>query len=223
MKKFNIKKVSLAAAALGLAAGGASLLAINQANASTGTQTQQSQSNNTEQNQSNTGTASINLSQEDAVNKFYEKYGSKSIKEIELEQKKNSYVYEIEGFDSQNEYKVKIDASNGNILKAESEKLDSDDEAQALDLNNMMTREQATQLAQTQVSGQPVEWSLEMDDDQPIWKVEFEDGGKKTEVEIDAKNQKIIKTETEDDEKDHNKDYEKEKNDSQEHQNTDED
>lgn len=34
MKKFNIKKVSLAAAALGLAAGGASLLAINQANAS---------------------------------------------------------------------------------------------------------------------------------------------------------------------------------------------
>lgn len=206
MKKFNIKKLSLAAAALGLAVGGASLVAINQANASTGAQdTQQSQNNNTEQSQNTTGTASINLSQEDAINKFNEKYGSKSIKEIELEQKKNSYVYEVEGFDSQNEYKVKIDASNGNILKAKSEKLDSDDKEQALDLNNVMTREQATQLAQTQVTGQPVEWSLEMDDNQPIWKVEFENGDKDIKVKIDARNQKILKVKTEDDKKDHDK------------------
>ena len=66
----NIKRLSLGAAVLGLALGGTSLSLINQAQASTGGQS------STEQTQTSN---SINLSQNDAIDKFNEKYGSKSI------------------------------------------------------------------------------------------------------------------------------------------------
>lgn len=191
----NIKRLSLGAAVLGLALGGTSLTLINQAQASTGGQaTKQTQTSN-----------SINLSQSDAINKFNEKYGSKSIKEIELKNKKNKYIYEVEGFDSEKEYKVKIDASSGKILKAKSENLDADDKEEALDLNGLISRSEATKLAQTKASGKAVKWSLEMDDQQPVWKVELKDGNKETEVKIDAKSQKILKTKTDEDKKDSEK------------------
>nr|WP_232457442.1 MULTISPECIES: PepSY domain-containing protein [Lactobacillus] len=133
----NIKRLSVGAAVLGLALGGTSLTLINQAQASTGGQAaEQTQTSN-----------SINLSQSDAINKFNEKYGSKSIKGIELKNKKNKYIYEVEGFDSEKEYKVKIDASSGNILKAKSENLDADDKEDALDLNGLISRSEATKLA----------------------------------------------------------------------------
>ena len=194
----NIKRLSLGAAVLGLALGGTSLTLINQAQASTGGQaTEQTQTSN-----------SINLSQSDAINKFNEKYGSKSIKGIELKNKKNKYIYEVEGFDSEKEYKVKIDASSGKILKAKSENLDADDKEEALDLNGLISRSEATKLAQTKASGKAIKWSLEMDDQQPVWEVELKDGNKETEVKIDAKSQKILKTKTDEDKKD-KKDSEK--------------
>ncbi len=77
--KTNIKRLSLAAAALGLVMGGTSLTLINQVHASTGAQTTQQTKN-----------ATINISQSDAINKFNEKFGSKSIKEIEVRQTKIS-------------------------------------------------------------------------------------------------------------------------------------
>lgn len=191
----NIKRLSLGAAVLGLALGGTSLTLINQAQASTGGQaTAQTQASN-----------SINLSQSDAINKFNEKYGSKSIKEIELKNKKNKYIYEVEGFDLEKEYKVKIDASSGKILKAKSENLDAADKEEALDLNGLISRSEATKLAQTKASGKAVKWSLEMDDQQPVWEVELKDGNKETEVKIDAKSQKILKTKTDEDKKDSEK------------------
>ena len=194
----NIKRLSLGAAVLGLALGGTSLTLINQAQASTGGQaTKQTQTYN-----------SINFSQSDAINKFNEKNGSKSIMGIELKNKKNKYIYEVEGFDSEKEYKVKIDASSGEILKAKSENLDADDKEEALDLNGLISRSEATKLAQTKASGKAVKWSLEMDDKQPVWEVELKDGNKETEVKIDAKSQKILRTKTDGDKKD-KKDSEK--------------
>ena len=47
-----------------------------------------------------------------------------------------------------------------------------------------------------------------MDDKRPVWKVELKDGNKETEVKIDAKSQKILRTKTDGDRKD-KKDSEK--------------
>ena len=41
-----------------------------------------------------------------------------------------------------------------------------------------------------------------MDDKRPVWKVELKDGNKETEVKIDAKSQKILRTNTDGDKKD---------------------
>lgn len=95
----NIKRLSLGAAVLGLALGGTSLSLINQAQASTGGQS------STEQTQTSN---SINLSQNDAIDKFNEKYGSKSIKEIELKNKKNKYIYEVEVLIQKKNIKLKL-------------------------------------------------------------------------------------------------------------------
>ncbi|WP_223658440.1 PepSY domain-containing protein [Lactobacillus johnsonii] len=65
-----------------------------------------------------------------------------------------------------------------------------------------MSRSEATKLAQTKASGKAVKWSLEMDDKQPVWEVELRDGNKETEVKIDAKSQKILRTKTDGDKKD---------------------
>ena len=97
------------------------------------------------------------------------------------------------------------DASSGKILKAKSENLDADDKEEALDLNGLISRSEATKLAQTKASGKAVKWSLEMDDQQPVWEVELKDGNKETEVKIDAKSQKILKTKTDEDKKDSEK------------------
>lgn len=194
--KRNIKRLSLAAAALGLAIGGTGLTLISYAHASTGAQ-------NTQQEKS---TASLNISQSDAINKFNERYGSKSLKEIELKHKNNKYIYEIEGFDSAKEYEVKIDATTGKILKAKSEKFDENGKEDALDLNELINRDDATQIAQSKVPGQAVKWSLEMDDKQPVWEVELKDGKKEAQIKIDAKTQKILKTEVDDD---HDEKYDK--------------
>lgn len=191
--KANMKKISLIAATLGLAIGGTSLGLMHQAKASTGNTASEQTSEN----------AAVNISQTDAVNKFNERFGSKSIEEIELKHKKNRYVYEIEGFDATKEYKIKIDANNGNVLKADSESRDSDDHESALDLNNLISRQQATQIAQSKAAGNVEEWSLEMKKDRPVWNIELKNGHAETEVEIDAKTQSILKIKNDDNHKKH--------------------
>lgn len=214
MKKSTMKKFSLAAVVLGLTVGGAGVL-INQANASTGAADTQTGQNN------NQKISSINLSQTDAINKFNEKFGSVSIEEIKLEAQNGKYIYEIEGFDSQNEYKAKIDASSGNIIKSKTEELDADDKKEALDIGNLIDRDQAMQIAQQSAQDQPVKWTLEKDNGKAIWEIEFENGNKETEVEVDASSQKVLKSETDDHDKnmkhdkddDHNRDEKHDKDD----------
>lgn len=50
-------------------------------------------------------------------NKYIEKYPGTKIKEIELESKYGFYVYEIEGYDDENKYELKVHPKSGDILK----------------------------------------------------------------------------------------------------------
>lgn len=141
----------------------------------------------------------IKLNEKQAVAKFKQKYAKAKISEISLEKHLNHYQYEISGFDSQKEYSAKIDAQTGKLSAAKTEKLDADDHETAIKLNQVISRQKANQLAEKAAkSGQGREWTLETDDGQTIWQVDVVDGHQKTEVKINAVNQKVISIETDD-------------------------
>lgn len=143
----------------------------------------------------------IKLNEKQAVAKFKQKYAKAKISEISLEKHLNryQYEYEISGFDSQKEYSAKIDAQTGKLSAAKTEKLDADDHETAIKLNQVISRQKANQLAEKAAkSGQGREWTLETDDGQTIWQVDVVDGHQKTEVKINAINQKVISVETDD-------------------------
>ena len=141
----------------------------------------------------------IKLNEKQAVAKFKQKYAKAKISEISLEKHLNHYQYEISGFDSQKEYSAKIDAQTGKLSAAKTEKLDADDHETAIKLNQVISLQKANQLAEKAAkSGQGREWTLETDHGQTIWQVDVVDGHQKTEVKINAVNQKVISTETDD-------------------------
>lgn len=149
------------------------------------------------QNETKLKRAKIDLSQKDALDKFDAKYPNKQIKSIDLKQKNGTYVYEIDGFDKTNEYTATIDADNGKVLHLHSEKLDVDDHHQkALDLNSVISRDEATKIAEKHADGVSKEWNLELDEDdgKAYWDVEVSDGTKSTEVKINATNKDVIRT-----------------------------
>lgn len=149
------------------------------------------------QNETKLKRAKIDLSQKDALDKFDAKYPNKQIKSIDLKQENGTYVYEIDGFDKTNEYTATIDADNGKVLQSHSEKLDVDDRHQkALDLNSVISRDEATKIAEKHADGVSKEWNLELDEDdsKAYWDVEVSDGTKSTEVKINATNKDVVKT-----------------------------
>ncbi|MBN6049826.1 PepSY domain-containing protein [Lactobacillus helveticus] len=149
------------------------------------------------QNETKLKRAKIDLSQKDALDKFDAKYPNKQIKSIDLKQENGTYVYEIDGFDKTNEYTATIDADNGKVLQSHSEKLDVDDLHQkALDLNSVISRDEATKIAEKHADGVSKEWNLELDEDdgKAYWDVEVSDGTKSTEVKINATNKDVVKT-----------------------------
>ncbi|WP_193699396.1 PepSY domain-containing protein [Lactobacillus helveticus] len=149
------------------------------------------------QNETKLKRAKIDLSQKDALDKFDAKYPTKQIKSIDLKQENGTYVYEIDGFDNTNEYTATIDADNGKVLQSHSEKLDVDDRHQkALDLNSVISRDEATKIAEKHADGVSKEWNLELDEDdgKAYWDVEVSDGTKSTEVKINATNKDVVKT-----------------------------
>lgn len=144
----------------------------------------------------------IKLTQQEALDKFNGQFKNKHIKSIDLKLEGNQYVYEIDGFDSTHEYTAEVNAETGQISRARSEKLDMDDknEQKALNLNSVISRDEASKIAEKHVKGTSQEWHLEMDDDngKAYWDVEVSDGSKVTEVKIDAHSKAVVTTDHDD-------------------------
>lgn len=143
----------------------------------------------------------IKLSQQEAIDKFHQQFSGKQLKSIELNREGKHYLYEIEGFDSNNEYSVNINAETGQIGHVHSEKLDHDDRNQkALDLKGTISRDDASRIAEEHVKGTSKEWKLEQDEDtgKTYWEVKVKNGHQETEVKINAHTKEVISTEHDD-------------------------
>lgn len=68
----------------------------------------------------------IEVSIQEAFDRFMEKFPESNINEVELEYKHNSYEYKIEGYGDRTQYELKIDAYSGDILDEEREREDDE-------------------------------------------------------------------------------------------------
>ena len=143
----------------------------------------------------------IKLSQQEAIDKFHQQFSGKQLKSIELNREGKHYLYEIEGFDSNNEYSVNINAETGQIGHVHSEQLDHDDRNQkALDFKGTISRDDASRIAEEHIKGTSEEWKLEQDEDtgKTYWEVKVKNGHQETEVKINAHTKEVISTEHDD-------------------------
>lgn len=143
----------------------------------------------------------IKLSQQEAIDKFHQQFSGKQLKSIELNREGKHYLYEIEGFDSNNEYSVNINAETGQIGHVHSEKLDHDDRNQkALNFKGTISRDDASRIAEEHIKGTSEEWKLEQDEDtgKTYWEVKVKNGHQETEVKINAHTKEVISTEHDD-------------------------
>lgn len=146
-----------------------------------------------------TQSSNIKVSQSEAVAKFNKKFANSKIKAIDLQADGSKYIYQIEGFDSKSEHELTIDAETGKEIHTHSENLDLDERHQTgLDLDKVISRTEASKIAESRAKGTAIEWNLELDDGQPIWDVTVKNGRHHTEVKINAETKHVIESEYDD-------------------------
>ena len=150
-------------------------------------------------------TSAVAVSLEKVTTAFEKKYPEAKITSLQLDTDFGRYFYEIEGVDQQKEYRVEVNAETGEFTKEKVETLDADEQngvkmqEEALDLTNIISREQATTLAEKEAKvGQATDWKLEKELGITYWEVKVKEGQQKIEVKIDAHSGKILTTERDD-------------------------
>lgn len=150
-------------------------------------------------------TTAVAVSLEKVTTAFEKKYPEAKITSLQLDTDFGRYFYEIEGVDKQKEYQVEVNAETGEFTKEKVETLDADEQngvkmqEEALDLTNIISREQATTLAEKEAKvGQATDWKLEKELGITYWEVKVKEGQQKIEVKIDAHSGKILTTERDD-------------------------
>lgn len=111
----------------------------------------------------------------DAIDLFYDTFGSQdiNIEEIEFDSDGNRYYYEFEGWDGEYEYELEIDAETGELLQQEME-LDSETD-DILDLDGIITPQEAMSIAlEAAGDGYVEEWELEVEDGRTIYDIDIE-------------------------------------------------
>ena len=147
-------------------------------------------------------TSAVAVSLEKVTTAFEKKYPEAKITSLQLDTDFGRYFYEIEGVDQQKEYQVEVNAETGEFTKEKVETLDADEQngvkmqEEALDLTNIISREQATTLAEKEAKvGQATDWKLEKELGITYWEVKVKEGQQKIEVKIDAHSGEILTTE----------------------------
>lgn len=123
------------------------------------------------------------VSLDDAIDMFYETFGSDAnIEEIQFDRDNGRFVYEMDGWDGEYEYELDIDAETGDVVKQEQD--DDDDSDDALDLDGIITPQEAMDVAlEASGSGYVEEWTLEVEDGRTLYEVDVQEGD---DQEIDA-------------------------------------
>lgn len=162
----------------------------NTDNKDQGNTTNNQDENDTTANQDNTADkadANIAITPADAIMKFNEKYPDVKIDEFSFGKENRTFVYEISGFDDKSEYEFEVDATDGTILKDNTEKDNTaDNTAINLDLIN-----EIQPLIDNSINEAGSDYHLDS------YSVEFEKNGNFNKLDIELENSKGLDIEFE--------------------------
>ncbi|SEI96286.1 Peptidase propeptide and YPEB domain-containing protein [Bhargavaea ginsengi] len=153
------------------------------------------------------------ISADQATTIALEAAGGGEVREMELDRDDREYEFEIWG--ESGEVDVKVDAKSGDVLKAEHDDQDDDrddrddhdhdhdhddDDRQAAP-DNLISQEEAIQIAKGKAGSAAKVIEAELDEDDGRWHYELElrDGRHEYEVDIDAENGNVINFEKDED------------------------
>lgn len=131
------------------------------------------------------------VSFDQAVQTFHDTFGENAnINEINLDSDRNAYEYNILGWDDTNEYDIEIDAETGDIKEQDTEAENDNDQDGILDLDNIITPQEAMDTAAQDAGSDYVEdWKLEIDDGLTVYEIGLENDN---DVKIDATTGDIV-------------------------------
>lgn len=138
----------------------------------------------------------FDLSLEDAVDVFQDKYGDMDVYAVELTTENQVYQYEIKGQKDNTEYKAHIHADNGDILDEKEE--DDDDQHMTIDFGQLITPKEAMDKTLDEVDDGAfvTSWELGEEDGKMAYEVEYvfkEEGKEDGDIKIDAYSGDIMK------------------------------
>lgn len=138
----------------------------------------------------------ITLSPQEAIDKFIESHADSKITEIKLDKNLNDYHYKIEGYDSDNDYEVKVNPVTGDIVSDDEDliDLDDDDDKGEITKDHIAKIDSILDKAMNE-SGEGSnikEWSLEYDDNKLIFEVEIEKDNNDIEYTYDLESEELI-------------------------------
>ena len=121
----------------------------------------------------------LELTIDDFITFFQQSFNSRKIHieaiELELDDEQDRYVYEIEGWDDEYRYELKVNAKDLRIIAQE--KKEHFESRDILDLANIIPPKEAMMKAIEANAGSRVEeWELEMDQGRLVYVIDFSDG-----------------------------------------------
>lgn len=128
----------------------------------------------------------ITVSPEEAFDSFLKLYPDAKVVEFDLDKDMMDYKYVIEGYDMENEYEVKINALDGEVISNDIELFDSEDEVLEITKGHLAKIDSFIEMAKIEDGSNSNfdEWSISIDDG--IVEIEIEIGIKEYVYDMDT-------------------------------------
>ncbi|MBG9589767.1 PepSY domain-containing protein [Cytobacillus firmus] len=123
------------------------------------------------------------------------------VESIELERVKGKQYYEIDIDNGEEDFDIKINALDGNVISINKERDDDDDNDQSekeINGEKIISEQNAIEIAEKEVNGMMKEIEIDEDDGQILYEVELQTNKGEADVDIDAETGKVLKVDLDD-------------------------
>ena len=131
----------------------------------------------------------------DAFKTYMKKFPNTKVYKIEFEKEKGKFIYEIEGFNENKEYEIKIDIKTGEIIEEKSKISNDNQKKSELALANVEKIDKFVGKAVTDVGEGTIlkEWTLKMKNGIPEIEIEMVNKGMKIEQVYNIETEELLK------------------------------
>lgn len=128
----------------------------------------------------------ITVTPEEVFDKFMELHPNAKISQIDLDKELMEYQYVVEGYDSENDYEVKINPINGEVISDDSEVAEMDKENLEITKEHLAKIDNIIEKAKVEDGSDSEldEWNIDIDDGRVVMEVEI--GAKEYSYDMDT-------------------------------------